>query len=310
MFTKIKTIKKIASEDTYELTVADTHCFFCNGILKHNCRTLAIVEVDNHSCKIEFLSRQGKEFTTLDNIKPALSIIAGKLPDGKYVFDGEGCIVDENGDEHFDWIMKEIKRKDHTIEHPCYQVFDFVTMDEFEGKVESKNFEQRYEEMKKLFEVTNFSTVKLLKQELLTSQEDFDRWSKYVEEGNWEGFMIRKNTKFEVGRTKNLLKIKKFDDAEYVVKDIELAEMTTSLPGQGNVKFEGVKSLIIEHKGNTVNVGSGLTREQRIEWKEDPSKIIGKTICVKYFEESQNKDGSYSLRFPTLKYVYENGRTC
>jgi DNA ligase-1 len=106
------------------------------------------------------------------------------------------------------------------------------------------------------------------------------------------------------------LKVKKFFDDEYVVKDIEIAEMTTSEPGKGNVKFTGVKSLIIEHKGNLVNVGSGLSREQRIEWMKKPSKIIGKTITVKYFEETKNKAGEYSLRFPTLKFVYNNGRDC
>ena len=74
------------------------------------------------------------------------------------------------------------------------------------------------------------------------------------------------------------------------------------------MKFTGVKSLIIEHKGNDVNVGSGLSREQRIAWMKKPSKIIGKTVTIKYFEETKNKAGEYSLRFPTLKYVYENGR--
>lgn len=29
---------------------------------------------------------------------------------------------------------------------------------------------------------------------------------------------------------------------------------------------------------------------------------------LKYFEITKNKQGQESLRFPTLKYVYENGR--
>lgn len=274
-------------------------------------RCVAFVDVKKGSVKIDFKSRQGKQFTTLNNVKPALSKLAGQLKDGKYVFDGECCIVDENGDEHFDWIMKEIRRKDHTIVNPCYQIFDFVTLDQFLMKEESADFVTRYNFLVDLFKINKDSEIKLLEQEVITCQEDFDRWSKYVEDGNWEGFMLRRNVAFELGRTKNLLKVKKFVDDEFIVKDVEIAEMTTSIPGKGNVKFTGVKSLIVEYKGNDVNVGSGLSREQRIEWEKDPKKIIGKTICVKYFEVTKDsKTGKESLRFPILKYVYENGRDC
>ena len=82
MFSKIKTIVKIASEDTYELTIADTHCFFCNGILKHNCRAIGMCKKANGKVDITFLSRGNKEFTTLDNVKPALTWYLRDLPDG------------------------------------------------------------------------------------------------------------------------------------------------------------------------------------------------------------------------------------
>ena len=231
------------------------------------------------------------------------------LDDGVYYADGEGCIVDANGDEDFQSILKEIRRKDWTIANPCYQLFDFVTEDEFLGKTKSKNFDARYAKMLQMIEGNTFPTIKVLKQEVLNSQADFDRWEKYVSVGNWEGFMLRKNEEFKTGRIKTLLKVKKFLDAEYIVKDLEIAEMTTAEPGLGNVKYTGVKSLIIEHKGSKVNVGSGLTKEQRKEWYADPSKIIGKTVTIKYFEETQDQSGSYSLRFPVLKAVYEDGRT-
>lgn len=259
---------------------------------------------------VTFLSRGNKEFTTLDKVKPALAWYLRDLPDGDYVTDGELCKVDENGDEDFQAIMKEIKRKDWTIEDPCYQMFDFCTLAEFNGEFKSANFTARYEQMQKMMKGNKFKEIKLLKQELIKSQEDFDRWTKYVEDGNWEGFMLRKDIPFETGRSKNLLKVKKFDDAEYVVNDVEIAEMTTAEPGLGNVKYTGVKALLINHRGNTVRVGSGLTKEQRIAWYEDPSKIIGKTVTVQYFEETKNQNGTYSLRFPILKFVYENKRDC
>ena len=276
----------------------------CDGI-----RTVAKITKNNGTTTVEFISRQGKPITTLDNVKPALQWLVRDLDDGVYYADGEGCIVDGNGDEDFQSILKEIRRKDWTIANPCYQLFDFVTEDEFLGKTKSKNFDERYAKMLQMIEGNKFPTLKVLHQEVLNSQADFDRWEKYVSAGNWEGFMLRKNEEFKTGRIKTLLKVKKFLDAEYVVKDVEIAEMTTAEPGLGNVKYMGVKSLIIEHKGYRVNVGSGLTKEQRKEWYYDPSKIIGKTVTVKYFEETQDQSGSYSLRFPVLKAVYEDGRT-
>ena len=37
-------------------------------------------------------------------------------------------------------------------------------------------------------------------------------------------------------------------------------------------------------------------------------ELIGKTITVQYFEETKNQEGGISLRFPTVKHVFENGR--
>lgn len=276
----------------------------CDGI-----RTVAKITKTDEATNVEFISRQGKPITTLDNCIPALQWLVRDLDNGVYYADGEGCIVDENGDEDFQSILKEIRRKDWTIANPCYQLFDFVTEDEFMHKTKSANFDVRYAQMLKMIEGNTFKTLKILKQELLTCQADFDRWENYVATGNWEGFMLRKNEEFKTGRIKTLLKVKKFKDAEYIVQDVEIADMTTAEPGIGNVTYTGVKSLIIEHKGNRVNVGSGLTKEQRKEWYADPSKIIGKTICVKYFETTVAQDGKESLRFPVLKAVYENGRT-
>lgn len=273
------------------------------------CRVVAKIVKNGSDVNVSFLSRQGKPIETLSNVIPALKWFVRNEVDGTYYADGEGCILDSNGDEDFQSILREIKRKDHTIENPCYNMFDFLTESEFLGETESAVFEQRYQHMLDNADGNQFDTLKVLHQEVLHSQDDFDRWEQYVKDGDWEGFMLRKNEPFKTGRLKTLLKVKKFEDEEYVVKDVEIATMTTVEPGVGNVKFTGVKSLIIEHMGCPVNVGSGLTKQQRIDWYEDPKKIIGKTVTVKYFEQTQDQTGKYSLRFPVLKAVYEEGRT-
>jgi ATP-dependent DNA ligase len=40
------------------------------------------------------------------------------------IFDGELCIVDENGKEDFQGIIKEHNRKNHTIKNPKFLIFD------------------------------------------------------------------------------------------------------------------------------------------------------------------------------------------
>ena len=74
------------------------------------------------------------------------------------------------------------------------------------------------------------------------------------------------------------------------------------------VKIKAVGNLVIEHKGNKVGVGTGLSLAQRKRWYEHPEEIIGKQICVKFFEETVDQNGNPSLRFPVLKYVYEEDR--
>ena len=66
----------------------------------------------------------------------------------------------------------------------------------------------------------------------------------------------------------------------------------------------------ITHKGHEVAVGSGWSQKQRIRYEANPNELIGKTITVQYFEETKNQEGGISLRFPTVKHVYENGREC
>jgi DNA ligase-1 len=264
-----------------------------------------ITIVDTIENTIVFKSRQGKEFKTLNNLKQPLLDAFKTCEPGKYVIDGEMCIVDENGDEHFNWIMREITRKDHTIKNPHYKIFDILTYNQFIGLEKSIIFSNRYAILKDLFVDCEWYSV--LEQERVYNQIVFDRWTQKVSDGGWEGFMLRKDVPYESGRTKDLLKVKKFQDAEYIVKDVVTGKATYN--EGGSKEYDVVSALVIEHKGNIVEVGSGLSKEQRISWYSNPQEIVGKTITVQYFEETTNKNNNMiSLRFPVLKYVYEDGR--
>ena len=121
--------------------------------------------------------------------------------------------------------------------------------------------------------------------------------------------MLRKNTRYEGKRTKNLLKCKKFFDAEYEVKSVDFDNHRVIREGK-EVVIPMLAQAYISHKGHEVAVGSGWSQEQRIRYEANPEELIGKTITVQYFEETKNQNGGLSLRFPTVKHVYENGRKC
>ena len=258
---------------------------------------------------VKFFSRQGKEFITLSNLIPDVKQMFIECGVGTFILDGEMCLVDENGDEHFDWVMKEITRKNHTIENPCYQVFDLLNDDWFYGRETSENFGDRLHSLCEIWYQSRPTHIRVAEQERITSQDIFDKWQEKAKYGGWEGLMIRKDVPYEGKRTNNLLKIKAMQDAEYVVEGVIRGKATYN---EGGAKeYDIISALLIKHRENVVKVGSGLSKEQRIEWYSRPDEIIGKTITVQYFEETKDsKTGEYSLRFPVLKYVYEDGRNC
>lgn len=270
-------------------------------------RCICYISKTFEDTKITFVSRQGKTFTTLSNlVDPVLKFIEDNdYMIGDWVLDGEICIMDEDGNENFHGLMKEVTRKNHTIENPRYNIFDLLILTEFDGLATSTNFSDRLRLLQSLNENDN---VKVLEQERVTSQEILDSWITKAKENGWEGCMLRKDAPYKRGRSKDLLKIKGMQDAEYEVVGVETGKATYN--EGGHREFDVASALYIKHKDNIVKVGSGLSKEQRLRWFDHPEEIIGKTITVQYFEETQDsKTGMYSLRFPVLKAVYEDGRT-
>lgn len=303
---RIKTIKKLdKSYDRYDLEIKDNHNYFANEILVHNCR----LNIINKDGAIKCYSRQGKEITTLGKLVDELQ---GRLFNNT-VLDGEICLVDENGLENFQGIMKEIKRKNHTIQNPLLLAFDMLTLEEFENKKSTTKYTDRVERLKEWYQLQNWNTPnKVAKHLSIVNYERYspkalERWNQRVKEYDWEGLMFRKDVGYEGKRSHNLLKYKMFMDEEFKVLGVEEGDAQELINGVMH-KIKCVGSLVIEYKGNKVNVGTGLSLEQRKRWYAHPEEIIGSTITVKFFEPTQNQDGSWSLRFPVLKTVYEKER--
>jgi DNA ligase-1 len=248
-------------------------------------------------------SRAGNEFETLQLVLDDVLNIPGD-----FILDGEICIVDDNGSEHFQDVMKEIRRKDHTIKNPKFFIFDYLTLEEFDTQVGTTKLEDRYTNLQGC-DLESTNTLTLLEQYPLESEIQFTEMVKEAEEHGYEGIMVRRNTGYKGKRSKDILKVKKFHDAEYEVVSCDFENHRIIREGQ-EVLMPMLAQVYITHKGNEVAVGSGFSQEQRIKYEANPELIIGKTITVQYFEESQNKEGLYSLRFPVIKHIYESTRDC
>jgi DNA ligase 1 len=284
---------------------------------------------------VSFMSRTGIPFNTLGVLANEIS----KWNLRSVVFDGEVCIMMPDGTEDFTAIVSQARKLNHTISMPKYNVFDMLTMDEFVKGVGVTNLGVRIATLNATMKAVNAnkSIVSAIVQGRVKSVEHLKSLSEFAMEHGWEGIMLRKDVPYEGKRTSDMLKVKEMQDAEYVVEGIESDMITSTFyrerGTQNDVRYvddvwrrasDGyevpldfvesysdtrlmVSKIVIRHKGNTVGVGSGLSIDQRIEWHADPSKVVGKTVTIQYFQETVT-DGVASLRFPGLKWKYDGGR--
>jgi DNA ligase-1 len=267
------------------------------------CRCIMKVENGN----IRFFSREGHEFFTLGKIAEEYKEMHN-VPTNA-VFDGEICVLDKDGNENFKLIMKEIKKKDHTIQNPMFIVFDMLNPDEFDNKTSERTYGERYKVLKNWICMNHppFKTMRVLEQ-IGYNKRTMDEMQKKAKDGGWEGLILRKNCEYKGKRSRDILKVKEFFDAEYKVLDVEIGPFRINTPA-GEKTIETLTAVVIEHKGNRVSVGSGFTLDERYEFYKDTKKIIGKVITVQYFEETKNDKGGISLRFPTFKCLHGDKRS-
>jgi len=263
-------------------------------------RCLAVV---NFEGKCTLYSRMGKELTTLNKVKEAIeatNVI-------NTVFDGEICLVDKNGDEDFQGVMKQLRRKDHQIKNPVFMIFDMIYKKDFDKQKGDLVLSKRLRTLRSWFNGRNIidNTLRYCQQYEITDDKHFETWSKLSSDNKWEGFMVRKDVGYEGKRSKNLQKVKKFFDAEYKVVDFDIDNHEVVRDGK-SVTMNMLAQVWIEHKGHRVKVGSGWTQEQRLQYMD--GSIVGKIITVQYFEETHNDKGGISLRFPTVKIVHGDKR--
>ena len=269
-------------------------------------RTIALIDKDGN---ITFKSRNGKVYDTLGVVADQIKSLGLR----NVVLDGECCLLNSDGTDDFQGMMKEIRRKDHTIQNAAYRCFDLIPLDKFYAKKYDVNYSIRYGHLRNMINDKNLPNVKVIDAWVVNSWDEVDRLQEMAIQNNWEGLMLRKNVSYKGDRSNDLLKIKQFSEHEYVVNDIEVGPFRVINYDANGKAYEATENIVttifITHEGNRVGVGSGMSIDMRRLWTTNPQLILGKTITVKYFEETIDKNGNKSLRFPTLKTIHGIERT-
>ena len=293
----------VALADKYDPDIVDWKDGWYVSRKIDGARCIAIVDTNGNA---SFYSRTGKSFDTLDVVADGIKALGIT----NVVLDGELCLVDEDGNEDFQGIMKQLKKKDHTIPNPSYKIFDMISHDEFYSKKgnPSNTYSYRYKSLCYQMRNNECPCLSVLDQEFIGDDEHFAEWTGKANTLGWEGVMLRSDAPYKGKRSKDLLKYKSFFDDEYEVVDTEMGPFRYILNGKEHEETM-LSCVTIKHKGHDVRVGSGFSIEQRQEFYKNPKKILGQIITVQYFAESKNQDGGLSLRFPTFKILHGISRT-
>lgn len=247
----------------------------------------------------KLISRQGIEFKGLEHIIRELDNYGND-----YIFDGE--LIRKNIDglsdnENFTigtGIINSDEGDKSCIE---FVIFDMVDKPNFLMYGKSK---QDYRIRRSLLNVIakdcqNCDSVRILPVLYHGSDPNMiDHYLEYAESMGWEGLMLNKNAPYVCKRTTDLIKIKKFKYSDLKIVGYE----------EGTNKYEGMLgAVIVDYKGNTVNVGSGFTDEQREEYWKIREELIGKIAEVKYKDVTKDKKtGLESLQFPIFQRIRED----
>ena len=252
----------------------------------------ATLKLDGHRCLIKnengiltAYSRNGKVIKNCNEFLNKLN-----LPQG-YYFDGELLATGEFNHSKERFLATSVLLNSDAEINPesiCYNIFDLIPIEEFH----KKKSKMVYSERRVYLDTIENSQYQIVIQVLgifkLNDEKLTLLFEKVIEQGN-EGLMLNNaNGLYQCKRTKDILKVKSENEIDLRCVDV--------LEGQG--KFENsTGSLAVEYKNNIVKIPS-MKDELRDYFWNNKEQIIGKIITVKYCEETQNKDGQYSLRFP------------
>lgn len=254
-------------------------------------------------------SREGRLLPALEPLRQWISQkLSQATPRVDVALDGEVCCVDDaTGQENFSQAVSQATRKNDLMTNYRYYVFDLIDGSGFDNHSDPTCFSDRLRNLQAFlsrYGLDETRHVVLFDYKPYTEQSRRE-YDQRVVEDKWEGLMVRRDAPYQATRNKDLLKIKKFHVEEYQVREVFTGPMKVIDPSTGLEVIDILMTAVtIEHKGFVVSVGSGFTLDERRLYKEHPEQIRQHYIGVRYFEESRDKQGNLSLRFPTFLVKY------
>lgn len=219
--------------------------------------------------------------------------------------------------ESFQLLMKNLRSTDGATKNDDARavIFDAMPLSEFRvGKSTMK-----YHERRRLLKDCGESLMKPFANLIVVDEieVDFDTaagraaYQVYKEkalEDGLEGVMVKDpNGYYVCKRDRGWLKIKPFIEGSLTVIGVYEGKPDSECVGMlGGLTCEGLDESFL-WKGKKVkievNVGSGFSLEQRVEWwtPAGQKKVVGMIAEVRADVVSQNDDGRFSLRFPRFK---------
>lgn len=237
-------------------------------------------------------SRQGKRIIACPHIEEDLKKLFAQNPD--VVLDGE--LYNHEYRDDFNKIVSMVRKTkptaedlEESAEKVEYHVYDFPSMGE-------KNFHTRSISINRAISKYCGPSISIVDTQVAVDEETVDEvYGEYLEDG-YEGGIIRANTPYEQKRSKNLLKRKDFQDAEYYIVGIE--------EGTGNWKGYAKRIIFQLDSHRTATATLKGTQEYCKQVLKEKQKYIGGQVTVQYFQLTP--DGV--PRFPVAKALYEYGR--
>ena len=260
-------------------------------------RVITIVRCDG---RVDMFSRNGKELANFPHIIEQISaVVKQDPPPYDLILDGE--IMSSS----FQDLMTQVHRKsDVKANDAVLHLFDVIPLENFEqgswDKTQSDRSDLVYYWHKKHKDaLPNVAVVghELVDLDTTEGQIRYKEINAKAIAGGYEGIMLKDpEAPYECKRSVAWLKLKPFIEVSLTVTAVE--EGTGKNIGKlGALVCEGVD----DGKDIRVNVGSGLTDEQRVTFWDNADTLIGDIAEVRADAITQNQDGTYSLRFPRFK---------
>lgn len=213
--------------------------------------------------KTEMVSRKNKIFYTVPHILEELQLFDIGL-------DGELYNHDLKSD--FNSIVSLVKQS-KVSEADLVKSKEIIQYHVYDCIIPNVKFSDRLKYLQNLFFTNDFTYLKLVPTYAIVKKEIEHYHTLFVELG-YEGIIIRRDANYEFFRSKNLLKLKSFKDAEYEIVDV--------IEGVGNRAGMMGKFLLKTSSGKQFYANAKGSFDYYKQLLQDKVNLIGKQATVKY----------------------------